>query len=42
MKSVELSRNADGTWTARIYSTAYTGSYQQCVDWLRNNGESIP
>lgn len=40
MKSVELSRNPDGTWTAHIFSTTYTGTYEACCSWLRANGES--
>lgn len=39
MKPVSLSRNPDGTWTARIYSTTYSGSYAECVAWLRAHGE---
>jgi hypothetical protein len=42
MKSVDLCRNADGTWTARIFSVTFTGSYEECVGWLRANGESLP
>lgn len=41
-KAVELTDNGDGTWTARIYSTTYTGTYAECVAWLRNNGEFAP
>jgi hypothetical protein len=39
MKSVELSQNSDGTWTARIKSTCFCGTYQQCVDWLKGHNE---
>ncbi len=42
MKSVDLWQNADGTWTARIYSTTFTGTYAGCVDWLRGNNEELP
>lgn len=39
MKSVDLTLNSDGSYTARIYDTTYTGTYEACVQWLRNNGE---
>ena len=39
IKPVEITRNADGSYTARIYSTTYTGTYEQCVAWLRAHGE---
>ena len=39
MKAVDLWQNANGTWTARIYAQTYSGTYDQCVAWLRNNGE---
>lgn len=42
MKSIALSQNPDGSWTARIYGTTYTGTYEACVDWLRGNNEEIP
>jgi hypothetical protein len=42
MRSVDLHRNDDGTWSARIYSVVFTGSYAECVAWLRANGESLP
>jgi hypothetical protein len=38
-KSVDLTENGDGTWTARIYGTTYTGTRAQCVAWLHANGE---
>lgn len=41
MKSVDLWQNSDGTWTARIFDTTYTGSREQCIDWLRANGEQV-
>lgn len=41
MKSVDIWENADGTWTARIFSTTFSGSKSECESWLRNNGESI-
>lgn len=39
MRAVDLSRNADGTWTARIYGTSYTGTREACLAWLRAHGE---
>jgi hypothetical protein len=42
MKAVDLWPNSDGTWTARIFSVTFTGTYQQCLDWLKGNGESPP
>ena len=39
MKAVELSQNPDGSWTARIFSQTFTGTREQCVAWLRANGE---
>lgn len=27
---------------ARIYSTTYSGTYQECVNWLKWNGEYSP
>ena len=41
MSSVDLYQNSDGTWTARIFNQTYSGTYEQCVNWLRWNGESI-
>ena len=37
MKAVELTRNPDGTWTARIYSITFTGTYEACCEWIRGN-----
>ncbi len=42
MKSVDLNRNSDGTWTARIFDVTFTGTREACLDWLRGNGESPP
>jgi len=42
MKSVDLYRNNNGTWTARIFTVTFTGTYEECVDWLRANGEYAP
>lgn len=39
MKSVDLYRNSDGTWTARIFEQTFRGTREQCVAWLRMNGE---
>lgn len=39
MKSVDLYQNSDGTWTARIFSQTFQGTYEQCAAWLRMNGE---
>jgi hypothetical protein len=41
MSTVDLWRNPDGTWTARIYSQEFRGTYEECRRWLRNNGESV-
>jgi hypothetical protein len=40
MRPVEITDNRDGTWTARIYNQSFTGTYEQCANWLRWNGES--
>jgi hypothetical protein len=40
MNPVELSRNNDGTWTARVFSQCFSGTYEECVRWLRMNGEA--
>lgn len=39
-KSVGIEPNTDGSWTAWIYSTRFTGTYDQCLDWLKANNES--
>lgn len=39
MKSVDLWRNPDGSWTARIFSVTFTGTREACLTWLRANGE---
>ena len=39
MKAVDLTRDPDGTWTARIFSAIFTGTRDECVAWLRANGE---
>ncbi|VTU00976.1 unnamed protein product [Gemmataceae bacterium] len=40
-RAVSLTSNEDGTWTARIYSTTFTGTYDACVSWLWANGEPV-
>ena len=40
MKPCGLEKNADGSWTAWIYSTRFTGTESECRAWLRANGES--
>lgn len=42
MKAVSLDQNPDGTWTARIFSQTFTGSYQECRNWLEWNNEYAP
>lgn len=39
MKAVDLQNNHNGTWTARIFAQTFTGTYDECVSWLRMNGE---
>lgn len=41
MKAVDYWRNADGTWTGRIFGQTYTGTYDQVIGWLRANGEQV-
>lgn len=41
MKPVGITRNADGTWTAWIFSTTCTGTYDECRRWLEAHGESV-
>jgi hypothetical protein len=36
MKSVDWWRNADGTWTGRVYSLTFTGTYLEVMAWLRS------
>ncbi|WP_439624033.1 hypothetical protein [Gemmata sp.] len=40
-RAVSLTRNDDGTWTASIYSTTHRGTHEECVAWLRANGEHV-
>lgn len=39
-KMVEITQNEDGTYTARIFSQTFTGTLEQCREWLWANGES--
>lgn len=42
MKAVDCTQNANGTWTARIYTHLYfTGTYAECMAWLRSQGEPV-
>lgn len=42
MKSVRIEKNNNGTYSAYIYSTCIcTGTYDECVQALRWNGEYI-
>lgn len=41
MQAVRINKNTDGTYTAYIFSTSFTGSYADCVNWLKCNGETI-
>lgn len=40
MKSVELYRLAGDVWEARIFGIHFQGSYEECLAWLRANGEN--
>lgn len=33
-----MSRNPNGTWTAKSYEKSFTGTHQECQEWLRGNG----
>lgn len=39
--AVELTRNDDGTWTARIFDVCLVGTRDECVEWLKANGEYL-
>lgn len=39
-KMVELYKNED-SWTARIFSTTFSGTREKCVEWLRANNEFV-
>ncbi len=41
MKAVRIERNDDGTYTAWIFSTSHTGSYEECKGWLAGHGECV-
>jgi hypothetical protein len=36
-KAADLFRNADGTWTAKLYGVRFVGTYLQATNWLRRN-----
>lgn len=35
---VNCGRNPDGTWTANSYGSSFSGTFNECQDWLRANG----
>lgn len=37
LPTVRIEDNKNGTWTAYIYSTSFTGSYQDCQNWIKWN-----
>ena len=40
MRAVDITRNSDGSYTARIYNHSYfTGTYGECMAWLQSQGE---
>lgn len=39
-KAADLWRNSDGSWTARIFEQTFSGTYEACTAWLRNQGEA--
>lgn len=41
MQAVRIEPNGNGTYTAWIYSTSYTGSYEACKGWLAAHGEYL-
>ena len=42
-KSVDLWQLPSGRWAARIYHDVFgPASREECIAWLRNNGESVP
>ena len=41
MKAVRMESNGDGTFTAWIFSTSYTGSFEACKHWLAGHGETV-
>jgi hypothetical protein len=41
MKAVRIEPNRDGSYTAWIFSTSHTGSYDSCKSWLAGHGESL-
>lgn len=42
MKAVRIIKNSDGTYSAYIFSNCiWTGTYEECVRELANNGEYV-
>jgi len=41
MNPVRLEDNHNGKFTAWIFSSSFTGSYEECQSWLRGHGEHI-
>jgi hypothetical protein len=41
MQAVRCEQNSDGSWTAWIFSVSFTGTYAECVAWVRANGEEL-
>ena len=41
MNPVRLEDNHNGKFTAWIFSTSFTGSYEECQSWLKGHGEHI-
>lgn len=41
MKPVRLEDNHNGKFTAWIFSTSFTGSYEECQSWLKGHGEHL-
>lgn len=41
LKPVRLEQNSDGTWTAYILFSYFTGTKEECERWIRFNGEEI-
>jgi len=39
MPTVSLTRNSDGTWTARVEDVVYHGTHEECLGWLYANGQ---
>ena len=39
MKSVGLYQDKNGQWIAWIFNQTFTGTREECIAWLRMNGE---